>query len=93
MMSNENPTFNRFPFLQWLGVAGVGAMLTLALMMGRYAQQVDEIAEDVEAIRVETIAMGDTLDELAKDQAVQGETNKSFEARLSKLETAKHAAN
>jgi len=91
MSDQQKPTSNAHAFIQWVGVAGVCSLLMLALMMGRYAQRVDEIAEDVEVIRVTSLDNAKQLAEVAKVQAIQGEADKMIESRIDRLETAKNA--
>jgi|GEM_PF-5061623 len=70
---------------------GAASLLALAVMMGRYAQKVDEIGLDVAQVHAAVMDNSKILEELAKEQALQAQVDEMTDARLTKLETAQNA--
>ena len=75
-----------------LSLVGSGiliALLTLALMMGRYAEQVDSIAETIKENGATGKENMRILAQLERGAAVQSEINNMTDDRLARLEGKK----
>lgn len=75
--------------LSLVGTGIVFSLMTVAVMMGRYAQQVDEIAEDVDVIRTTALNNQQALNELTADSIAQQRINDMTDARIARIEGAK----
>lgn len=87
-MSHQSDRSNHW-VLSLVGSGILIALLTLALMMGRYAEQVDSIAETIKEngeTGKENMRM---LAQLERGAAVQNEINNMTDDRLARLEEKK----
>lgn len=73
-------------FMQLVGGGTLLALASIAVTLGRYGQNVDNIAEDVAVIRTDTIKNGDRLHQLSQEIAIQNRVNEEVDKRLEKLE-------
>lgn len=91
-MSSQSEPSKEHTLLKLLGAGGLMALLSIAVMMGRYAQIVDHVAADVQTIKNTAFDNQKTLAGITQEQAIQKQVADLTESRIDRLE-AKNNAN